>query len=1228
MKNTENTETKDFKNYIAYAKVRFKRRFLLAGSLLTLLLFGPYCTNTSKQFSDPFLFSDGLSSGGVALFSLLDDYPALKNAMAKLEPDAFNKNLNVSLEKSRKDIPEALSSLSTLLKNKDSNIRPALKRVSSIINRVRKVDSVSSRSTSFSIWMKALSGEPESRSSSSGQYQNALNYMERVRAGQRDFLVPLLPLDYTILNYLRNDPQFIATEYYQKLKETGKSSLSTEETDELRKAKIQSSINNLVESLKGQQAYDVVTYVEEILHKAINKNSTTKSGIAQLLQGVFDETLLEDRVFKDKLITLLEGLGNMMSVKAGTGDGSKTAATVLKELIINAEKYYTTGGSVYDSDSNYNETGYSTNFANMTTDLYVKVRNLIQTPESYIKDTSTPLLSLLATAYNKLTFTENITSIDSSLTEMIKIDLTGKERLTNSESEPGSSLESLLFTLSMVDIFGYYWNNDQEKTQIIGMSGGILTLGDAAFSLGSKMSSPAPAPGDDSVSNLGLTAVLNSNYTQAQVNGKVTRDGENYPINLNTSALSLSEGQTRGRLNSATDSVYTKTIPFVLAMIADTLYSGKGPYYNKNRKDSSGNYVTPDGTIYRDSSENDMTYKSQWKTSSYKIEVEKVSKGYKNYAGLDGTESTNIANGTSYTIPEIEIPDTDRAVASDEEAFYKNFQWLLYKKRMVLVIPVHVDALGNELREAVYATVVANGLKGLMNVKPYCTTTCSEQDSGIWLKAGKRIKTGYDTVGDLTYFSDIAADSSFLIQVWGYGISNDSYGFTDTTIYQQVYRLLFAKYNEPSRFYGPIPPAIKWNFDVIEKLGFVTDSEITPDSTSDNWDKRNKLLPLVAALANAMTRQADSDTNKNPFALLTELAQVLARPHIHKTNDPVALNDLVNPQAIEIVSLKIRGSNNFFGIRSPQMPTAELYYPNEDLRSFLATLTEDEIRDQDGLVSLLGKGTLLTSLGELLFELGKDGRETMRSNFVGGLQKIVNEMRVTAEITDAETQFDVEKTMQSLHDDLAAYPDSRPKDNLDDSSWEFFDNLTIFLTDIFSTNSVYKYTDNLSRVFDSLIEAKPSADELEAFVSILGSILVDPSTGQQDYILRTLVTQDVPAMLPHLAPGGMRFVGLARSLAKPGQFMDYFYPTITSDYPLDSIFQDVERFCASAEVQDNSGGKSDLLYSTGVILEHFSGVVEQGRKPSEQNAWFQDQWNETDTYLPYFDRFNYIFSTK
>ena len=31
--------------------------------------------------------------------------------------------------------------------------------------------------------------------------------------------------------------------------------------------------------------------------------------------------------------------------------------------------------------------------------------------------------------------------------------------------------------------------------------------------------------------------------------------------------------------------------------------------------------------------------------------------------------------------------DSERAVSSDEEAFYKNFQWLLYEKRFVVIIP-------------------------------------------------------------------------------------------------------------------------------------------------------------------------------------------------------------------------------------------------------------------------------------------------------------------------------------------------------------------------------------------------------------------------------------------------------------------------------------------------------------------------------------------------------------
>ena len=223
---------------------------------------------------------------------------------------------------------------------------------------------------------------------------------------------------------------------------------------------------------------------------------------------------------------------------------------------------------------------------------------------------------------------------------------------------------------------------------------------------------------------------------------------------MNTPALALLEGESRGPLPYRTsfsqefDPIYTKTIPWVLGTIVETLFSGKAPYYNKNRKDSSGNILTFDGKIYKNSAGNDLIYKSSWQTGKYRIAIRN-----NKYVGLGGVEVGASDEGTSFTIHEFNIPESSRALESDEEAFYKNFQWLLYEKRIVIVIPVLTEALGGGIQDATYATIIGNGLKGLMNLKPYCELTCKEQDNGIWLKAKVRIKTDFKTIGDLQNFS-------------------------------------------------------------------------------------------------------------------------------------------------------------------------------------------------------------------------------------------------------------------------------------------------------------------------------------------------------------------------------------------------------------------------------------------------------------------------------------------
>lgn len=310
------------------------------------------------------------------------------------------------------------------------------------------------------------------------------------------------------------------------------------------------------------------------------------------------------------------------------------------------------------------------------------------------------------------------------------------------------------------------------------------------------------------------------------------------------------------------------------------------------------------------------------------------------------------------------------------------------------------------------------------------------------------------------------------------------------------------------------------------------------------------------------------------------------------------------------------------------MPTADLYYPDKEIRGFFSVLIENQLRYQDGLFSLVGKGSTLSSLSGLLFELGKSSRDTMRKNFVEGLQMIVNELRLESEVTDNSKQFNIEASIKRLRDRVAAYPDSRPVTNLNDPSWDIFDDLVGFMKDYLSTASAFRYTDNLSQILDVLIDAQPTKVELNSMLSILGAMLLDPQTKTQDYLIRSLLHEDLPSMLPYLAPGGKYFVGVAESLSKPGYFLSYFNKTVRSDYSINALIWDLERFCVSAEVQMATKDKKDLFYSTAVLLEQFGGLVENGRKASYPDAYFSDQWNSAEKYNSYFDRLNFILSVK
>lgn len=1137
---------------------------------MALLYFvGLGCKHVGKDFKGYNLFADGIDdSGGLKLFSLLDPYPALKNAMQKLQPVEFNVKMDQSLKTSRDNLPGGLRAINALLLNKENKLRSLLSRLSNLLKQIR--------------------------TNNPGAFGAASGLIERIRVSPSQFIAPLVPIDNSGLNHL----------------------LATKSAEDLK-----NSILDLSNNLSKKSTRDLLVKIENFLFKALGQNQVTKSALATLVSGITDESMLEDRTFKNKLMETLGGIGDGLSFNSGIAS-FKSPERVIKELIINLDSFYTAGGTIYESRPEYKTLGYSYELGDLLTDLYVRVRRLINTPTALVKDSSKPILSLLAESHHLLKFTSDFKGADVSLAKMISIDGQGRSRAFNVFSDSVSSLDNLLFTLSLVDSYGYKWNNNQTSPQITEMTGGVITLGDALHSLSSKMA----ATDTDSLANLGLIAVLNKSAYEAATNGKVKRNGMNHPVDMNTPALALLEGESRGPLpfrsspSEEFDKVYTKTIPWVLGTIVETVFSGKSPYYNKNRKDSTGNILTPDGKIYKDASGNDLIYKSSWQTGKYRISIRE-----NKYVGLGGTEVGPTGEGSGFTIREFNLPETSRGVESDEEAFYKNFQWLMYEKRIVIVIPVMTEALGGGIQDATYATIIGNGLKGLMNLKPYCETSCREQDNGIWLRGLTRVKNDFRTQGDLQNLSDVPGDSVFFIETWGYGISNPGYGFTDDTVYQQVFRLLFANFSDPTRFYGPIPAPIKWNFAAIERLGFWNDAEVSSSQVNQYWESRNKLLPIIASLSRAFYLQVDSANNKNPFFLLTDLARVIMRPYIYDGLDPVAQNS-TPPAMINITNFRIRGGGGNFGIRSPRMPSADLYYPDSTLRSLISLLSENSLRFQDGLLPLIGKSATISSLGEALHALGEPSKLSLRTKLHTGLSQFLEHVKIQSE-NPSSVQFNLEASIRELVADIAVYKDSRSS-NLEDASWSTIDDAVDVLRTFLATTSPYNYTDNLSRLLDPIIEAKPTPSEVSALFDLLVSILVVPGTNQQSYLLTDILTTDVPSFLPSLANNSRDFLVIAESLTKPGTFLDYFLDNARSDFPFEYLVSDLERFAVAPEIQTLEDDKNSLFYNAGMLVGQFADLIERGKKPQNMPFWFADHENVTDDKSTLFDRFSFLLSRK
>jgi len=1179
-----------------------------------LLFFVLECSQKKfhKNFYDSNLFFDGFKNvSGLKFFDLLDPYPTLRTAMKSVPVDQFNRRLNLALNEIHpRDINGSLRAIQFVLLDATDTVQSSLQTIASLLNRFR-------------------TGDPNS-------FEILVKYLEKLRTYPKAIIRGILPIS----------AEYLMQEYRTKNSQT-----------------LKQNVNSFINELRSENVKNLLTKTEDILHKALFENNNVRIGVETLLRGVVDSSIIQDKTFRESLVQIIYSLGDMMNAKAGFSD-FKAPESLFKELIVLLEKHNTVGGTNHTIE--YSNPNYSSEIETLLRDLFVEIKKLIVLPAGLTKDTvsqTDPGLPLilagdLAVNINKLGFVGNLTNVEISLRNLLRYDFKGLDRsYLNNGSSSISSLESLFFLLSVVDAYGYNWentiscnNNAGCTNHITSATGGIMTIGDTLWSLQSKIRS---------TDIVNFKNILNLSANSGNVYKDNIQLSGTRKVDINTPVLRLLEleslGETKSITNATSDPIYTKTIPWVMNWFKKVIYEGYGPYYNKNRKDAFGNFLTPSGSIYYpDTNHPQAKYKATWKTSDYKICLTKS--GGHRWIGLGGRESDGTVvphpggacssnpvppNTTlwTYTIQEIPKTDAERAVNSDEEAFYKNFQWLLYEKRFVVVIPARAKldpALTYE--EALFIVAIGNGLKGMMGLRPNCgpnnssTTDCGIYN-GVWNSDKSSTPTlkikSYDSANsDLSTFSSVPGDSVLLLEGWGYGIDGTG-SFQKSWVFPTtVYNLLIPN---PSEVYGLIPPVISQHFDVLERLGFFTNQIVSPSQTETYWENRNKLTPLVMALAKTLDDQVDVANNKNPHTLLVNLSKILARPYILDEEDPVSKDNTITLPALTtgpmIPSVRIDGSSSITGIRSPAM-TSQEYLPKPSLRSLISLLSERDRKYQDGIINLLSKTNILTNLFKLLHAIGDPSKQNARKQILYGLFLIANEIKVDSDFP-ATHQYNLQSYFKELKDKIATYPDTRST-NLNSPDWAGVEDSVAFFRDYFSSSSPYSLTKSVDFALEMLSEIPPSNNEIQAFLNVVGSMLVN-NDNSRNYRITNLLTNDLPNILEKVSPYTRNIYALLGSLGKPGSYINYLEQNMSFlPYGVKDLLIDLENIALSEMIQRKIRDEHALLYSAGQLLRLFADIHEFGRKFEPYGFPFADNLNLDDTSgeANYWNRLNMILSSK
>ncbi|MEW6527121.1 MAG: hypothetical protein AB1444_10685 [Spirochaetota bacterium] len=372
--------------------------------------------------------------------------------------------------------------------------------------------------------------------------------------------------------------------------------------------------------------------------------------------------------------------------------------------------------------------------------------------------------------------------------------------------------------------------------------------------------------------------------------------------------------------------------------------------------------------------------------AKYKMHSLKGTTGRNQYS--DDLDAFTSNSGAIRFFEKIAEGDGARACASQEEAMYRNFQWLVLEKKFVFIMPmtsyVYIHAVaaltcGIDLYidAPVFVIIEGNGLVGMATAKKTGSV-------GTWVFKGNQgldiVRTQPNGVnygdsflpGDGRLWVIVKEDSSWKNLL---GNTDGDYVGVDT-----IWDTILGQGNV-------LPNVIGDNIVTMARMAFLQQDYVASNSSdignesSSVWQNRNKLLPIVAALAGVLHGKSYYEpsasgywynfagNHKYPLKYLGDLISSLTSPVVryYKTPYTGASKGWFVPQMNDPHG---RGIYAYFTPKPTD--SAVDFKPTQSLRTVANILTENTTGSADGLIPALANTRMVSKLLAFLQKTGRN----------------------------------------------------------------------------------------------------------------------------------------------------------------------------------------------------------------------------------------------------------------